>query len=38
MPDPGPERIFSHVYADEPVPMAAQREAALAYYASLESR
>jgi pyruvate dehydrogenase E1 component alpha subunit len=38
MPKPGPERIFSHVYADEPAPLAAQREAALAYYASLEPR
>ncbi len=38
MPDPRPDRIFSHVYTDEPPPLAAQRQAALAFHASLEAR
>jgi 2-oxoisovalerate dehydrogenase E1 component alpha subunit len=35
MPDPGPERIFSHVYAEESPVVAAQREEYLAYRESL---
>jgi 2-oxoisovalerate dehydrogenase E1 component alpha subunit len=34
MPQPGPERIFSHVYVEESPPLAAQREEYLAYHAS----
>ncbi len=33
MPDPTPDRIFSQVYADEPPPLAAQREEFLSYQA-----
>ena len=35
MPNPGPERIFSKVYADESRQVRAQREEFLAYHASL---
>ncbi len=38
MPDPGPERIFSEVYAEEPPSLAAQRRDALAFHESLEPR
>ena len=34
MPNPGPERIFSHVYAEESPQVAAQRDQYLAYHAS----
>ena len=34
MPQPGPERIFSEVYAEPSPPLEAQREAFLAYHAS----
>ncbi len=34
MPSPGPERIFSEVYAEPSPPLAAQREEFLAYHAS----
>jgi len=34
MPDPGPERIFSNVYAEESPVVAAQRDEYLAYHAS----
>jgi pyruvate dehydrogenase E1 component alpha subunit len=36
MPAPGPERMFSEVYAEESPLVAAQREAFLAYHASFE--
>jgi pyruvate dehydrogenase E1 component alpha subunit len=36
MPAPGPERIFSEVYAAESPQVAAQREQYLAYHASFE--
>jgi 2-oxoisovalerate dehydrogenase E1 component alpha subunit len=36
MPEPGPERIFSEVYADPSPPLEAQREQFLAYLASFE--
>ncbi len=36
MPAPGPERIFSEVYAEESPLVAAEREAFLAYHASFE--
>jgi 2-oxoisovalerate dehydrogenase E1 component alpha subunit len=36
MPQPGPERIFSHVYVEETPQLAAQREEYLAYHASFE--
>jgi 2-oxoisovalerate dehydrogenase E1 component subunit alpha len=36
MPAPGPERIFSEVYAEESPQVAAQREQYLAYHASFE--
>jgi pyruvate dehydrogenase E1 component alpha subunit len=34
MPDPGPERIFANVYAEESPPLARQRDDYLAYHAS----
>jgi pyruvate dehydrogenase E1 component alpha subunit len=34
MPNPGPERIFSKVYAEESPHVAAQRDEFLAYHAS----
>jgi 2-oxoisovalerate dehydrogenase E1 component subunit alpha len=34
MPDPGPERIFANVYAEESRPLAAQRDEYLAYHES----
>jgi pyruvate dehydrogenase E1 component alpha subunit len=37
MPDPGPERIFSQVYADPSPVLDAQRDAYLAYHASFEA-
>ena len=37
MPAPGPERIFSEVYAEESPVIAAEREAFLAYHASFET-
>jgi pyruvate dehydrogenase E1 component alpha subunit len=36
MPAPGPDRMFSEVYAEESPLVAAQREAFLAYHASFE--
>ncbi|MGI9063134.1 MAG: pyruvate dehydrogenase (acetyl-transferring) E1 component subunit alpha [Pseudonocardiaceae bacterium] len=36
MPKPGPERIFSQVYAEPSPPVEAQREEYLAYHASFE--
>jgi pyruvate dehydrogenase E1 component alpha subunit len=36
MPQPGPERIFSHVYAEPSPELDAQRDAYLAYFASFE--
>ncbi|MGH3979295.1 MAG: pyruvate dehydrogenase (acetyl-transferring) E1 component subunit alpha [Pseudonocardiaceae bacterium] len=36
MPQPGPERIFSQVYAEPSPPVEAQREQHLAYHASFE--
>jgi 2-oxoisovalerate dehydrogenase E1 component subunit alpha len=36
MPQPGPERIFSEVYAEASPPLDAQRDAFLAYHASFE--
>ena len=36
MPDPGPERIFSEVYAEPSPPLEAQRERFLAYLASFD--
>ena len=34
MPNPGPERIFANVYAEESPPVAAQRDGYLSYHAS----
>ena len=36
MPDPGPSRIFSEVYAEPSPVLDAQRDAYLAYHASFE--
>jgi 2-oxoisovalerate dehydrogenase E1 component alpha subunit len=36
MPQPGPERIFSHVYAEPSPELDAQRDAYLAYWASFD--
>ena len=36
MAPPGPERIFSHVYAEPTAELEAQRDAYLAYHASFE--
>jgi pyruvate dehydrogenase E1 component alpha subunit len=36
LPDPGPERIFSAVYAESSPVLDAQRDAYLAYHASFE--
>jgi 2-oxoisovalerate dehydrogenase E1 component subunit alpha len=36
MPEPGPERIFSEVYAEPSRPLTAQRDEFLAYHASFE--
>jgi pyruvate dehydrogenase E1 component alpha subunit len=36
MPQPGPERIFSNVYAEPSPELDAQRDAYLAYHASFE--
>jgi len=37
MPEPGPERIFSEVYAEPSPVLDAQRDEYLAYHASFES-
>ncbi|WP_028934277.1 thiamine pyrophosphate-dependent dehydrogenase E1 component subunit alpha [Pseudonocardia spinosispora] len=37
MPEPGPERMFSQVYAESSAPLEAQREAFLRYHASFET-
>jgi 2-oxoisovalerate dehydrogenase E1 component alpha subunit len=37
MPDPGPERVFSQVYAEDSVPLNTQRDEYLTYHASFES-